>query len=74
MTTNSSVMEVLEAIDGVHDVHLRDKCQKAITAVQRTIDLYGCALRHYKPDVRSGKSVASRKRSACPLTGAGPPA
>lgn len=36
-------MEVLEAINGVHDVHLRDKCQRAITAVQRTIDLYGCA-------------------------------
>ena len=36
-------MEVLEAINGVHDVHLRDKYQRAITAVQRTIDLYGCA-------------------------------
>ena len=36
-------MEVLEAINGVHDVHLRDKCQRAVTAVQRTIDLYGCA-------------------------------
>ncbi|CAL5230010.1 g13451 [Coccomyxa viridis] len=36
-------MEVLEAVNGLHDVHLREKCQKAITAVQRTIDLYGAS-------------------------------
>ena len=37
-------MEVLEAVHALHDVHLRDKCERAITAVQRTIDLYGCVL------------------------------
>lgn len=38
------VMEILEAVHALHDVHLRDKCERAITAVQRTIDLYGCVL------------------------------
>lgn len=38
------VMEILEAIHALHDVHLRDKCERAVTAVQRTIDLYGCGL------------------------------
>ncbi len=37
-------MEILEAVHALHDVHLRDKCERAITAVQRTIDLYGCVL------------------------------
>ena len=37
-------MEILEAVHELNDVHLRDKCERAITAVQRTIDLYGCVL------------------------------
>ena len=35
-------MEILDAVESLDDV-LKLKCHKAIAAVQRTLDLYGCA-------------------------------
>lgn len=35
-------MEIYQAIDTLDDV-LKLKCHKAIAAIQRTLDLYGCA-------------------------------
>ena len=54
-------MEILQAVHALHDIHLRDKCERAVTAVQRTIDLYGCVKpRHSIPEGLQASEKTSR--------------
>lgn len=36
-------MDIFNAVDAMEDDVLKCKCHKAIAAIQRTLDLYGCA-------------------------------
>ncbi len=55
-------MDIFNAVDAMEDDVLKSKCHKAIAAIQRTLDLYGCAC------VPPTHALTHHANSACKLS------